>query len=160
MKFKCVKIGTIRGYIKCDGEYGEASYVTMVGEEPLALIFKEGDLLNTYLSVRYFIANRPLTLEQAEQSFLFKIYGNFRGKEILEANIDVNVSDPVEAYKPFKEYPLECKGEYVDQYSEITGCLWTDEELKVGGHDLLAELDSYNGKYLVMEVKKWEKINE
>jgi len=37
-------------------------------------------------------------------------------------------------------------------YSEITGYLWTDEEIKVGGHDLLAELEGYIGKWLILEV--------
>lgn len=37
-------------------------------------------------------------------------------------------------------------------YSELTGYLWTDEDLIVGGHDLLDELKSYEGKWLIMEV--------
>jgi hypothetical protein len=37
-------------------------------------------------------------------------------------------------------------------YSELTGYLWTDETLKVGGHDLIYELQSNVGKYLYMEV--------
>lgn len=39
------------------------------------------------------------------------------------------------------------------RYSETTGYLWTDEELNVGGHDLLAELRSYAGQWLVLEVE-------
>jgi hypothetical protein len=37
-------------------------------------------------------------------------------------------------------------------YSEVTGYLWTDEEIKIGGHDLLAELKSYAGKWLILEI--------
>lgn len=37
-------------------------------------------------------------------------------------------------------------------YSEITGYLWTDEDLNIGGHDLLAELKSYAGKWLILEI--------
>ena len=37
-------------------------------------------------------------------------------------------------------------------YSEITGYLWTDEECNIGGHDLLAELHSYVGKWLILEI--------
>ena len=37
-------------------------------------------------------------------------------------------------------------------YSEITGYLWTDEELNVGGHNLLEEIRSYLGKYIYLEV--------
>jgi hypothetical protein len=41
---------------------------------------------------------------------------------------------------------------YSDRYSELTGYLWTDENLKVGGHDLMAELESNYDKFLYMEV--------
>lgn len=42
----------------------------------------------------------------------------------------------------------EINADYGIAYSEITGYLWTDEELQVGGHDLLAELKGYDGKYI------------
>lgn len=42
---------------------------------------------------------------------------------------------------------------YVDHYSDITGYLWTDQEIKVGGHDLLDELESYEGKFLHLEIE-------
>ena len=38
-------------------------------------------------------------------------------------------------------------------YSEFTGYLWTDEEINVGGHDLIAELHSHVGKYLNLEIE-------
>lgn len=41
---------------------------------------------------------------------------------------------------------------YHMHYSEVTGYLWTDENLNVGGHNLLAELSTQVGKYLLMEV--------
>lgn len=37
-------------------------------------------------------------------------------------------------------------------YSEITGCLWTDQKFKVGGHDMIAILMSEIGKYLLLEI--------
>lgn len=39
-------------------------------------------------------------------------------------------------------------------YSDLTGYLWTDEDLNVGGHDLLAELKSFEGKWLILEVEE------
>jgi hypothetical protein len=42
--------------------------------------------------------------------------------------------------------------DYGARYSELTGYLWTDEKLNVGGHDLLDELESNKGKFLYMEV--------
>lgn len=45
---------------------------------------------------------------------------------------------------------------YGAQYSELTGYLWTDEDLIVGGHDLLKELKSYKDKWLILQLE----INE
>lgn len=45
---------------------------------------------------------------------------------------------------------IDC--EYDMAYSECTGYLWTDESLKVGGHDLLRELYSHVGKYVMIVV--------
>lgn len=45
---------------------------------------------------------------------------------------------------------------YDDVYSEITGYLWTDEEIKVGGHDLLYELQTYKGRFVHLEIE-WSK---
>jgi hypothetical protein len=42
--------------------------------------------------------------------------------------------------------------EFRQRYSEITGYLWTDEEIKVGGHDLLAELGTQTGRYCLLEI--------
>jgi hypothetical protein len=61
----------------------------------------------------------------------------------------------------------EAKGHYVENMlggmvdsdyeevhgSEQTGYVYTDQSLMVGGHDLLAELESHSGKYLNMEIK-------
>ena len=38
------------------------------------------------------------------------------------------------------------------RYSEITGYLWTDEDLMVGGHDLIGELRNYVGQYVHLEI--------
>jgi hypothetical protein len=43
--------------------------------------------------------------------------------------------------------------DYYVHWSECTGYLWTDEEINVGGHDLLAELKGYDGKYLYLEIQ-------
>ena len=38
------------------------------------------------------------------------------------------------------------------RYSELTGYLWTDEKIRVGGHDLLLELNGFVGKWLILEI--------
>lgn len=45
------------------------------------------------------------------------------------------------------------KSVYYSRYSELTGYLWTEEEAKVGGHDLLLILKGNVGRYLWMEVE-------
>jgi hypothetical protein len=42
--------------------------------------------------------------------------------------------------------------EFHVHYSDITGYLWTDEELHVGGHDLLREIHSYMRSWMLLEV--------
>jgi hypothetical protein len=46
----------------------------------------------------------------------------------------------------------EFEAEYSPHYSDITGYLWTDEDIKVGGHDLLEELKSQAGRYCLLEI--------
>ena len=43
--------------------------------------------------------------------------------------------------------------QFCSHYSEYTGYLWTDEELKIGGHDLLCELNNNVGKWLILEIE-------
>jgi hypothetical protein len=40
------------------------------------------------------------------------------------------------------------------RYGDASGYLWTDEDLNVGGHDLMAELKGSVGKWLILEVQK------
>lgn len=77
-----------------------------------------------YLSVRYWIATKPMPAEQLKEAFIKKLLGAGVGE-----------------------------AEYGVHSSEITGYLWTDEEIKVGGHDLLRELKSYEGKFIHLEIK-------
>lgn len=46
----------------------------------------------------------------------------------------------------------EADARYKSAYSDITGYLWTDEDINVGGHDLLEELKSQAGRYLLLEI--------
>lgn len=46
----------------------------------------------------------------------------------------------------------DIEAEYEQRYSEITGYLWTDETLQVGGHDVLEILTAAAGSYLHMEI--------
>ncbi|MNP20812.1 hypothetical protein D3C76_1134040 [compost metagenome] len=46
-----------------------------------------------------------------------------------------------------------CDVDHTARYSEYTGYLWTDEYLNVGGHDIIAELRSYIGEWLILEIE-------
>lgn len=41
----------------------------------------------------------------------------------------------------------EADVDFGHHFSDLTGYLWTDSDLKIGGHDLLNELESFEGKY-------------
>lgn len=43
--------------------------------------------------------------------------------------------------------------DFGSHYSEYTGYLWTDEECKIGGHDLIKELKQNIGKWLILEIE-------
>lgn len=55
------------------------------------------------------------------------------------------------------------RSEFCARYSEITGYLWTDDELNIGGHNIRDELESYVGKFLYMIIdidEEAERIKE
>ena len=52
----------------------------------------------------------------------------------------------------FKKLIGVVSADYSDIYSEFTGYLMTDEKLNIGGHNLLGELLSYNGKFVYLEI--------
>lgn len=43
--------------------------------------------------------------------------------------------------------------EYNQRHSDVTGYLWTDASLVIGGHDLLAELESEAGRWCYLSVR-------
>jgi hypothetical protein len=75
------------------------------------------------VTVRYYISDKEASEEELQEDFL---------TNTLYGNLE---------------------SEYGARYSEYTGYLWTDDELKVGGHSLLDELESYAGKYIYMIVE-------
>lgn len=76
------------------------------------------------VSIRYFISDKPM-------------------KSIEEAEVNL-----------LKTLDGATDVEYLPRYSEYTGYLWTDEEFKVGGHDLLKELkaQAQDPVFFIMEV--------
>jgi len=77
----------------------------------------------SFLTVRYWIAKQPINPDTVMQEWLKQLYTG------------------------------SGSADYEIHRSERTGYLWTDEELNVGGHDLLAELYTHIGKYIYMEIE-------
>lgn len=49
------------------------------------------------------------------------------------------------------------ESEYYHRYSDYTGYLWTEEEFKCGGHDLLKILEGNMGKYIHIEIELYSR---
>ena len=113
-----------KGWIE-EGEYGDDYDALLIDGEPLAQTFEENSITRKPVTVCYYICETEKTLEEAKEAYLKMVMG-------LEG---------------------EAEAEYSHAYSEVTGYLWTDEELKIGGHDLCEELKSYEGKYLILLVE-------
>ena len=75
-------------------------------------------------SVRYWVTDKPTRFDDAQAGFLKTLYGN------VDADCEAS------------EY----------SYSEYTSGVDYDSELKIGGHDLLAELQGREGQWLWIEI--------
>lgn len=78
-------------------------------------------------------------------------YGSYLTVRYFVMDRDIPVSEIEECY--FMQLIGAGRSEFQPCYSEVTGYLYTNEELIVGGHDLLKELESSVGKYILIEVK-------
>lgn len=71
---------------------------------------------------------------------------------------DSPISDPDKLDRDRIEYILgKAETDYNHIYSDLTGYLWTDEEFKVGGHDLNEMLYANEGKYIHMEIELYDR---
>jgi len=83
-------------------------------------------------SVRYWITDKPTTIEDAQAGFVKTLYG------AVDADCDAN------------EY----------SYSEYTSGIGYDSDLRVGGHDLLAELQGREGEWLWIEIRASDLVSD
>lgn len=120
---------TFTGYLNSD-EYGflclEAENWSQHCGNSLAALVADEFKPGSKAFVRYFITSAPATAESASEALIHKTFGF----DVLEA-----------------EYVLEA-------YSEVTIEAW-EENLKIGGHDLISELSSYEGKYLILIIEEF-----
>jgi hypothetical protein len=107
-------------------------------------IITEGDFSENYDAL-FIGEGEPIAkiLEEEIQgkqvSVRYWISDTEKTKEELTENMIMTMAGAVDA-------------DYSDRYSDVTGYLWTDEELNIGGHDLLSELRDNAGKFIWLEI--------
>ena len=121
------KDGTAKSYAGylIDDRYGFLALSEVKDSEDgssIAEMISEDWEVGDKVFVRYFIFESPLTIDEAERALINKMCGGA---------VDV-------------KYVLEA-------YSEWT-ILEFEQNLKIGGHDLIAELESYIGKYALIGI--------
>ena len=65
----------------------------------------------------------------------------------------LNTEDKTTQENLVKQVFGDVEADYTDRYNEVTGYLWTKEDFKVGGHDILTELYDSKNKFLYMEIQ-------
>ncbi len=106
---------------------------------------KEGDYADNYDAIFIGETGEPIAkeleyeIDRKQVSVRYWISDVEKTKEQLQESVLKNLIGAVDA-------------EYSDRYSDVTGYLWTDENLNIGGHDLLAELRSNKGKFIWLEI--------
>ena len=117
----------LTGIINFDGEYDEGCSSTAIRDGRDNIVLAE------------FFENN---LDKKEVYIRYYITDEYLPTEKIEENFIKKISGTVNA----TIYPV---------YSDITGYLWTEENIKINGHNLFEEINNYEGKYLdmVIEVK-------
>jgi hypothetical protein len=77
-------------------------------------------------------------------------YGHYLAVRYWTAAVPRRRKDMIEG--AIREMLGAGEAEFGSRYSEVTGYLWTDEDIMVGGHDLLEELKSQAGRYCLLEI--------
>jgi hypothetical protein len=98
--------------------------------------------------------NDALFVGDMDEPIASEFYDNLKGKQV---SVRYFISDTEKTKEELTENLMSAlagsvDADYNDRYSDITGYLWTDEELNIGEHDLLKELRSNVGKFLYLEV--------
>lgn len=78
-------------------------------------------------------------------------------QERQQVSVKYWISETEKTREQLQENHLLCisgatEADYGDRGSDVTGYLWTDQDLTVGGHDLFKELNDKAGKFIYMEV--------
>ena len=86
-----------------------------------------------------------------------KDYGNYLSVRYFTSDEETTIDKAIlENIKKISGVGDVCWGH---RYSEVTGYLYTNNEIKVGGHDLLDELEGYVGKYLILIIDYYIEVD-
>jgi hypothetical protein len=133
-----MEVVTYEGWIT-EGECGENSNALALERRP-----PDPNLRPWQIHLRA----RPLA-EQVELDI--DAYGNYLTVRYFITDAEKTIDELEENL--IKQIVGAGEADYHARYSEITGYLWTDEELKVGGHDLLLELGAHIGQFCYLEIR-------
>lgn len=114
-------------------------------------IVKVKKLDGTYIEKRG--ESFPFSKEMEEKVGWLNYYANI---QILTGDTLIDIDHIDETKVVSMEGVVE--SEYYHRYSDCTGYLWTTEEFKAGGHDILQILESHIDEYIHMEIELYEKI--
>lgn len=126
-----VKTIDIAGWISLR-DYGESSNVVNVSDD-----------------------ERPLAERLIDEISDYDRDDNFRVEKQLSVKYwicDKEASKDEAISEVLKRLDGSAEIEFCARYSDLTGYLWTDEQLNVGGHDLLREIASSEKKWLILEI--------
>ena len=116
----------IKGWIR-ESDFGDSDDIVWLddydGYRCRPLTEDLENICGEQVTVYYYITDKKCTLEEAQEQFLRYMYAG------------------------------EAECEFNARYSDITGYLWTDENLIIGGHDLLEEIRSHIGSYLILQIE-------
>ena len=104
--------------------------VLNLDSEPLVELIESNFKINETISVRYYITDIECRLEDVNKALIFKTLGG----DITQLYFNL------------------------DAYSEYT-IMDLQQDLVIGGHNLFSELESYDGRYLILIVERAPEIN-
>jgi hypothetical protein len=79
------------------------------------------------------------------------LHGNYVAVRYFTADEEMSIDDLT--MDLIKQVSGAAEARHRMKYSEMTGYLWTDEDLKVGGHDVLEELKGHVGRFCHLEIE-------
>lgn len=98
------------------------------------------------------ISEFPLTQRMEED---YSWTGKYASVRMLTGDTPIDLDNLDETY--IVSMMGEVDSRYYHCYSDYTGYLWTEEDFKVGGHNLVFILQSHLGEYIHLEIELYKR---